>query len=484
MNNENFVTDILNKIFSSSQEFLRPFVSASLFLQRFDYFILLLMVLLFVVSLFANTSIIGFVAGIIIVLTILKLFFIRGQNIELYPSSLLLIGFLTICLISVFFSPYVKMSFIGFLYYVLYIAFYFSMIQFFRFNKNKIVPIIFIIMFLILFESGIAMIQSLNPMDASTTWQDISYTNAEEVLSRVYGTLKPYNPNLLCGYLLVGLSSVITVSFWAFLLKHKKTFAFSIAVVILTFCAIFATGTRSGYLGLFAAILVGILLINMIFKDYLSQKAQKIWKKICIGTAAFAGIVIVMTPSILKRILSIFIMRKDSSTSFRINVYNSAWQMFTDNWFSGIGVGHDTFRNVYGLYMTTGFNALSAYSIYLEIALESGVFALLFIIAFFTMLIKSSIKFLKQGSQIEQKAIVISILIMMTAVFTQGFFDTLFFRPQLQFLFWTNIAILSVIVEDNKNNDEKGIQNNIRQIIMNLSDFVTDKVEKITKGAQ
>ena len=94
MNNGSFITDSINKIFSISQESLRPIVSASLFLQRFDYFILLLMILLYTVSLFTGTNVMGIAASLIIALTVLKLFFIRGQKIEIYPSGIVLIGFL------------------------------------------------------------------------------------------------------------------------------------------------------------------------------------------------------------------------------------------------------------------------------------------------------------------------------------------------------------------------------------------------------
>ena len=277
MNNGNFITDIINKIFSLSQEFLRPIVSASLFLQRFDYFILLLMILLYIVSLFTVTNIMGIVASLIIAFTVLKIFFIRGQNIEIYPVNILIIGFLTICFFSVLFSTYPKFSLLGFGYYALYIAFYFSIIHFFRFNKNKIVPLIFIIMLLVTLEAGYAFIQSFQHVDAIATWQDTSYTNQEDILSRVYGTLKPYNPNLLCGYLLVGLSSVLTVSFWAFIYKHKKTFVFSILSIIITLLTIFKTGTRGGYMGLFVMFLVAFVLINIISKDYFSKKARDLW---------------------------------------------------------------------------------------------------------------------------------------------------------------------------------------------------------------
>ena len=479
MNSGSFITDIINKIFSASQEFLRPVVSASLFLQRFDYFILLLMILLYIVSLFAGTNIMGIIVSFIIALTCLKLFFIRGQTINIYPSGVILAGFLAICFISVLFSAYPKFSLLGFGYYALYIAFYYSVVHFFRFNKNKIVPVIFIIMFLITLEAGYAIIQSFHPLDAIATWQDTSYTNQEEILSRVYGTLKPYNPNLLCGYLITGMSSIFTVGFWAFIYKHKKTFIFSIISLIITILAIFKTGTRGGYMGVFAMLITAFLLVNILSKDYFSKKAQELLKKICVGIVSLGGLAIVCTPAILKRILSIFMLRGDSSTSFRMNVYKSAWEMFKDNWFTGIGCGHDTFRNMYGLYMTTGFDALSAYSIYLEIAVESGIFALLFFLLFFLVQIKSALKFIKNDKPIEQKVIVISIIVMLTGVFVHGFVDTIFFRPQLQFLFWTNIAILAVILEENNKNE----LNNIQQVIINLSNVITEKFKKI-KGAK
>ena len=476
--NNSIIIEKINNFLYKIQDFLRPIVSASLFLQRFDYFILLLMIILFAASLFTSSSIMGMIAIMIIVFTVLKMCFVRGQNVEISLSNLILLMFLTICYISVLFSPYVNLSYKGFFKTLIYIGFYFSMVQFFRFNKNKIVPVIFIICFIITFESAYAILQSLHPLEAIATWQDTSYTDSEHLLSRVYGTLKPYNPNLLAGYLVIGLSSVTTVAFCAFLGKHKKTFTFAIASLILTLSAIFLTGCRGAYLGIFGAFLTAFLLINVISKNYFSQQAQKAWKKLCTCIIGLAGFAIVFSPSIFKRILSIFMLRGDSSTSFRMNVYQSTWKMFLDNWFSGIGVGNETFRNMYGLYMKTGYDALGAYSIYLETAVESGIFALITFVAFFVTLIKSSLKFLKGNFQLEQKAIIIPILVMLAAVFVHGIFDTVFYRPQLQFLFWTNIAIMSVILEDKK---EYKITN-VEQMIMNLANIITTNSEKIIKG--
>ena len=102
MNNESIIINKINGIFAKSQEFLRPLVSASLFLQKFDYLILLLIILLFLASLFAPTNILGIIAQLIIGFTVLKIFFVRGQKIELSVQTLVLTGYLGISSILCF----------------------------------------------------------------------------------------------------------------------------------------------------------------------------------------------------------------------------------------------------------------------------------------------------------------------------------------------------------------------------------------------
>jgi hypothetical protein len=42
-------------------------------------------------------------------------------------------------------------------------------------------------------------------------------------------------------------------------------------------------------------------------------------------------------------------------------------------------------------------------------------------------------------------------LISVLAVMFHGFVDTIFFRPQIQFMFWTFVAVISTLVLNNKN---------------------------------
>ena len=163
----------------------------------------------------------------------------------------------------------------------------------------------------------------------------------------------------------------------------------------------------------------------------------------------------VNSKKILKRLLSIFILRGDSSTSFRMNVYNSSWQMFCDNWILGIGAGNQTFREIYGLYMLTGYDALSTYSVPLEIAVESGVLGLIAYAAFLGLFIFAAYKFISDTNRLTEKVIASAAILTILGVMMHGMFDTIYFRPQLQFLYWTMIAMASaVIVNNNKRNSE------------------------------
>ena len=117
--------------------------------------------------------------------------------------------------------------------------------------------------------------------------------------------------------------------------------------------------------------------------------------------------------------------------------------MFKDNWLLGIGVGNKNFREIYGLYMRTGFDALSAYNIFLETAVESGIFALIAFLGFLITLIKNSVKFILKTDDIQKVIFVSAALISICAVMVHGLVDTVFFRPQIQFVFWIMTAIVS-----------------------------------------
>ena len=79
--------------------------------------------------------------------------------------------------------------------------------------------------------------------------------------------------------------------------------------------------------------------------------------------------------------------------------------------------------------MKTGFDALSAYNIFLEIAVESGIFALIAFVGFLITLVKNAINFILKSNDAKAVIIVSSAIISIVAVCIHGMVDTVFFRP-------------------------------------------------------
>ena len=147
---------------------------------------------------------------------------------------------------------------------------------------------------------------------------------------------------------------------------------------LLSIVAIIDTGCRGAYLGFlfFFPVLFAFLIYYIQKEKGGISNLKKRYKNAFVAAVIAILTFVVTNPALVKRFESIFALRNDSSISFRLNVYESAFNMFLDNPFLGIGVGNQNFREIYGLYMKTGYDALGSYCVPLEIAVESGVFAL------------------------------------------------------------------------------------------------------------
>lgn len=433
---------MFNKIFKFSQEKLNYLYDNSLFLQNIDKFILPFILLTFLSSTFMNSDSIGFFALIVMFFTLVKFLTVPSEKVDFKHFEIWLIAYFMLVIVSLFGSTLFELSLKGFFKTFVYIGFYFSVAQYLKNNKRQIPLILGVLGLCIAGESIVGFLQSFLHLDEISTWQDKSNLNPEDVLSRVYGTLKPLNPNLFGGYLVGGFPIVLGSVFY---FLNKKAFKFAIVSLVLSLVniyAIFQTGCRGAYLSLMLIFgCVFLVSAKFFWKTY-----KKLYLSFIGGVMALFFMAITFVGALRHRFLSIFAMRNDSSNSFRFNVYHSSLQMFHDNWLLGIGVGNKNFREIYGLYMKTGFDALSAYNIYLETAVESGIFALVAFLGFLIVLSKDAIKTILKRKNSENVIIVSSAIIAIWAMLFHGLVDTIYFRPQLQFMFWTFVAVISVLI--------------------------------------
>lgn len=431
---------MFNSILRFTQTKLNNIYKNSLFLLNIDKLIFVSILSVFISSTIMSSDVIGFIALITVFLTIIKILVKPEERLEIKTFELWLLAYFMIVLISLAGSTLFHLSLKGFFKTFTYLAFYCSVVQYLKNNTTKIPYILTTIGLCISFEAIIGFLQNFAHVDEISTWQDVSNLNPEQVMTRVYGTLKPLNPNLLGGYFVAGIPTLYGMSAWFFTDKKFKIAASFLILSLFATLTLFLTGCRGSYIGMMV-IIMSIFIISL---KYLWNNYKQIYLSIVGGFIALATSVILFAAPLRARIFSIFAMRQDSSNSFRFNVYQSSVEMFKDNWLLGIGVGNQNFREIYGLYMKTGFDALSAYNIFLEIAVESGIFALVAFLGFLFTLIKQAASYILKSQNTKSVIFVAIALVSIIAVCIHGFVDTVFFRPQIQFLFWTMVAVLRV----------------------------------------
>ena len=251
---------------------------------------------------------------------------------------------------------------------------------------------------------------------------------------RIYGPLG--NPNLLAGYLLpIVPLAVVAVFRWQGL--GQKVFA---AVTgLLSATAVLFTYSRGGWLGLLAA--MAVLVFLLLLRG--TAEWPPLWRRLVPLGVLFAGgalVVIAATQMepIRTRVVSLVAGRGDSSNNFRINVWLAAVEMIQDRPWLGIGPGNNAFNSMYPLYQQPKFNALSAYSVPLELMVEMGVPGLLACCGLLVSGVRSGLHL--GGSS---GLIAIGCLAGIAGLLTQGITDTIFFRPEVQLIGWFCLASLS-----------------------------------------
>lgn len=417
----------------------------SFFFENIDILGFVFLALTLISCAFCSSETIGIFSLCFSVIVTFKLFFKQNAQVKISLYDKAILVYLAFVILSLFGSTLFALSLKGFIKTAIYMYFYLSALCYFQDNKNKILPTFYLIAALVSIESIIAIIQNHSGVLAIAGWQDTSKLDPTQVISRAYGTLKPFNPNLLAGYLVTGASSIWALCALEFSKKNNKRFFGFLALFLTSLIAIIYTGSRGGYLGIGAFALLFFVFILIYIKHLGGFGAIKKRYKNLMLTLVCAGLTFITTnPAITARIASIFQFRGDSSISFRMNVYASSLKMFLDNPFLGIGVGNKNFREIYGLYMKSGYDALGSYCVFLEIAVESGIFALISFITFLVLWIKDCINLIKT-SEIQTKLIVFSLILSICATMTHGLFDTIWFRPQVQILFWLNVAFLGAL---------------------------------------
>ncbi len=354
------------------------------------------------------------------------------------PIHILVFLYWSCAVIATAFSPVKKASISGLIELTLYCFMFAICAKIFRSTtvRNWVITI-FLLTSLIVSSYGIR--QEYFGVEQLATWNDPTSLLAGD--TRVYSYLG--NPNLLASYLLPAIAlSLGAIIIW----KNWLPKALAVTMFMVNTACLYFTDSRGGWMATAVLLTIFFTFIYFWYRENLSPFWRAFLIPFVVGIISILFVFAFLRVESLRiRLLSIFIGREDSSNNFRINVWESVIEMIKDYPITGIGIGHDSFNKIYPLYMKTDFTALSAYSIYLETILEMG---FLGFSSFIWLLIVTlnqgivQIKKLKENQNL-QAFWLIAAIAACGGLLTHGFADTVWYRPQVNTLWWMMIALIA-----------------------------------------
>lgn len=392
--------------------------------------------LLFLASPFVGTGINAALAMLAFGLVLVRLLAQPDTRAEFSSLDALVLLYIAVHVIATGFSPYLAASAKGLAKMIVYWCAYFSFRQVIQ-SRKAFFAVLAALFFAGTVEAAYGVYQWKIGVEPLANWED---PETLDPVTRVYSTLM--NPNLLSGYLLPILPLALTAAArWRMPYRVLP----AVAVPVLSLC-IFFTYTRSAY--------VAIVFVLAIFGGmgaWLARERLRASKSLrggliaaMVALLALVGGRIATSPALQERILSIFTLRGHSSNSFRVNVWTGVLHMVHDNWLLGVGVGNTAFRKVYSLYMVSGFEALGAYNIFLEVLAEMGIIGLVVFCWLLAAYMARNIYtyWLGQG---ESRWWAVAVLAAIVGMGVMGMVDTVYYRPAVQLQFWLLLAITIAI---------------------------------------
>ena len=256
---DSFFVRGINNIFGWIQKNGANLTKTSNLVKNIDYSILLIISLMIIAIPFTSTGIIGMLCVLAFLLMIIKISFVKGEEYHFSSFDIPVFLYIAIAGISVAFSSLFLPSLKGYIKMVVYFGGYLTFAKILKDNPKKMIYLMGLIAISASIEAFYAIYQQIVGVEPLAALQDLTDVNPEQLMGRVYGTLKPFNPNLLAGYLIASLSSAMGLAFW--FLNRKNIFrgllAFIGAGAILL--AIVFTGSRGAYIAIVTMFFIFVL---------------------------------------------------------------------------------------------------------------------------------------------------------------------------------------------------------------------------------
>ena len=252
------------------------------------------------------------------------------------------------------------------------------------------------------------------------TWIDAELFEGTRL--RVFSTFG--NPNVYGKYLLL----TIPVAFAGCFLARRwfmKAYYFGVGAILLLNLGM--TYSRGCFLGMGLAVFVFILFMEKRLITFLS--------------AGVFALPFILPPTVIERTLSI-VNFADTSTAYRISIYQASLRLVQHFWLSGIGQGEAAFNSAFPLFAFNDSYALHAHNLFLQVTIEKGVFGLIVFLGILLCFHKTLVPSIRKAATLQKDKVFMAALIAAALGFLlQGVFDHVFFNYKIHLLFFILLAM-------------------------------------------
>lgn len=248
--------------------------------------------------------------------------------------------------------------------------------------------------------------------------------------TRVFSTFA--NPNVYGTYLLLALPLAAVCVLYARNIFLKLCAAGITGMLLI---ALALTYSRGAYVSLAVAVLVFLILIEK--------------RLIVLFVAGLAAMPFVLPASIIARIVSI-VNFTDTSTMYRISIWQASLRMLGDFWTAGIGQGAAAYNSVYPFYAFSAVTAQHSHNWFLQIFLETGIVGFLAFLMILACFFRLQFSFMRNTSDWRVRTLSAAITAAVVGFLVQGLFDHSFHNYRVMLVFYLFLG-LGVAVTETEN---------------------------------
>lgn len=316
------------------------------------------------------------------------------------------------------------------------ISFVFAMVN--SLNKKEDINVfVSFLMLSSLFAALVGVRQIFTGVVMRPEWTDVE--NSQDIAVRIYSVFT--NPNIFAEYLVMLTPLAVGTMWYTKSMKKKLTFIIGVGVLLL---ALLMTMSRGGWLGIFVAAFVFVLIVD---------------KRLLVLAIPIVLIAVPFLPkSILQRFISIG-SNVDSSILYRTKIYQITANIIKDNFINGVGFGYIPFKQVYETYIRT-MPIYHAHNTFLEIFAEGGIIGLLVFLILIFSLIKNGLCYLTKSSDKYIKYLGAGAMASLFGILANGMTEHILYMPRIIFTFWILVGLIICLIRLSKDSNKEELREN------------------------